>query len=227
MKRALLIVLTALLLLSGLFALPAARAESEQPEKSEALKTQIEETYALSQKNAGRSSFSGYCGAYVSHQLQALGITRQRVRFNGNKAYDAYKDLSVTTGGYLIEAYGRKSYTLEEALLAILDKEENPANILVGFEKSGTTLGKKYGHAVFIHGIIGDTVYFSECSAKTVEGVRCKEGTPITCPVAVFCLLYKKCTFDGAIHFVLLEEPAASEEEPIGAVSQQQAPLER
>ena len=60
---------------------------------------------------------------------------------------------------------------------------------------------RRYGHALFIHGIENGMVYFSDSYAQKVNGVRCKEGAPIVCSVDTFANLYKRYKLDGVIWF--------------------------
>ncbi|MBQ3488193.1 MAG: hypothetical protein IJA71_07905 [Clostridia bacterium] len=102
---------------------------------------QIETIYRAAKKRAHRSSFRGYCGAYVANQLVLLGINETYVRANGKNAYDAYCKLEYTTGGYRVRAYGGKQYSLREALSAIQREDPAPRNILVGFQRGSASPG--------------------------------------------------------------------------------------
>ena len=162
---------------------------------------QIQDTYAAAQKLGRRSSFKGYCGAYVANQLVALGINTSRLSANGNRTYDIYRNMDCTTGGYVVTAYGAKEYSLSEALTAIMKKDPAACNILVGFEKGTSEAGKKYGHVLFIHGIRNGEIYFSDSCARTIDGVKYKEGEPIVCSLDAFLNQYAKYKLDGVAHF--------------------------
>ncbi len=162
---------------------------------------QIRTTYAAAKKRARVKSFRGKCGKYVNQQLVILGINETYIGCNGNREYDTYYKLRSSTGGFKIHAYGAKKYTLQSALEAIAKENPHARNILVGFEKGTSTAGKKYGHALFIHGIENGLVYFSDSFAQTVDGVKYKEGEPIVCSVATFVKRYQKYRFDGVIWF--------------------------
>ena len=166
---------------------------------------QIEDTYQEAKKLGRRSSYKGYCGAYVANQLVALGINTSRLSADGKRTYDIYRNMDCTTGGYTVIAYGAKEYSLREALTAIMDRDPNACNILVGFEKSTSTAGKKYGHVLFIHGVRGGKIYFSDSCARTIEGVKYQEGEPIVCSLGAFLDQYSKCKLDGVVHFVKRE----------------------
>jgi hypothetical protein len=162
---------------------------------------QIEDTYKAAKKLARRSSFKGYCGAYVANQLVALGINTSRLSANGNRTYDIYRNMDHTTGGYSVTAYGAKEYSLLEALSAIIAKDPSAGNILVGFEKSTSKAGKKYGHVLFIHGIRNGNIYFSDSCARTIDRVKYQEGEPIVCSLDSFLSQYAACKLDGVVHF--------------------------
>ena len=189
--------LAVLLLVPGLV---FADEEQTAPGDS-ALVEQISSTYAQAQKTAKVSSFKGYCGAYVARQLYLLGINAKYESHNGRQTYDAYCHLSYTTGGYTVTAYPAKSYTLSEALTAIAQKDPAATCILVGFEKSPSAAGQKFGHTLFIHGIEDGQIYFSDNCGRWVGGVHYKEGEPIACSLEDFAATYKKCKLDGVIHF--------------------------
>lgn len=185
---------------------------------------QIETIYAAAKKRAHRSSFRGYCGAYVANQLVLLGINETYVGANGKNAYDAYCKLQYTTGGYRVRAYGARKYSLREALTAIQREETAPRNILVGFQRGVSKSGKKYGHVLFIHGIENGLIYYSDSSARIVNEVEYKEGEPIVCSLAAFLALYDGYTLDGVIHFVAPEELSSSITAETSVTSSENAP---
>lgn len=163
----------------------------------------VEATYAAALKAGGRNSFQGYCGAAVSRQLQAMGINTEYVGINGNGQYDAYKNLSYSSGGYRVRTYPTTSYNLKEALNAISENGTKDAyNILVGFQKTNTTAGQKYGHAVFIYAILDGIVYFAESFSMTIGGKRYAEGECIAATIDQFATYYNRwTTLDGVISF--------------------------
>ena len=164
---------------------------------------QIRDTYSNALSLSGRSSFNGYCGAYVSWQLASLGINTNYIGGNGNTQFDNYKNLTVTTGGYPVSAYPASSYSLNAALNSISQNgTADVYNILIGFEQGSGEAGRLYGHTCFIHAIIGGTVYFSESYAGTICGAYHTEGDPISCSIDAFCNYYGSWTvLDGVIHF--------------------------
>ena len=170
------------------------------------IKQQIRSTYKKARSHYGWSSFDGYCGALVNAELYLLGITSNVIGTDGKDAYNAFDRLSVTSGGYRVKAYPAKLYSLRSALNDITKNGTQDAyNILVGFEKTRSTLGVRYGHACVIHGIIDGTVYFVESYDVTLNGRHYPEGTPISCSIEAFCEYYASTTtqLDGVIYFGL------------------------
>lgn len=167
------------------------------------IKQQIKRTYSKSRSSFG-GSFDGYCGTLTGYQLYYMGITTGRDRQNGKDGYDRYCSKSYSSGGYSIKAYSGKRYSLKEALNAITDNgSKNAYNILVGFESTPSSAGRRYGHSCVIHGIVDGQVYFMESYGVYLNGTRYKEGAPISCSISDFCAYYKSTTtkFDGVIHF--------------------------
>jgi len=193
-----------------------------QPETSAAqseeyrITQQVESTYKAALKYSGRSSFRGYCGASLNCILYKLGIITKIVGANGNEQYDLYKNEAYSSGGYRIRAYSAYSYTLKEALNAITDGgTKNAYNILVGFQRSNTYAGQRYGHCVFIHAVINGVVYFAESFPCTIGGVDYDEGECISVGIEQFCKYYNNwTTLDGLIHFGLKTYNDLCEEYP-------------
>ena len=174
---------------------------SSKASRNADLIAQIRATYAAAKKRAHVRSFQGKCGKYVNQQLVIRGINTKYIGANGNREFDIYSKKSVSSGGYVIHAYGAKKYTLKSALRAIEQQDPNARNILVGFQRGTSKAGRRYGHTLFIHGIENGMVYFSDSYAQKVNGVRCKEGAPIVCSIDTFAALYKRYTLDGVIWF--------------------------
>ena len=183
--------------------------DGQQPEIiiNEDLRKQIRDTYAASIKRSRRRSFSGYCGAYVAHQLVVLGINTSYISANGKNTFDLYENMDLTSGGYRITAYSAKEYTLLEALTKIIEEDPEARNILVGFQKGTTRAGKKYGHVLLIHGIINKRIYYSDSSSRKLDGIKYREGQPIVCSLTSFVKEYDKYKLDGVIHFQKAEIP--------------------
>lgn len=173
--------------------------------KSE-INTQIKTTYKKVLKLFRRNSLDGYCGAYVSGQLQLMGINTNLIGGDGKDQYDTFKNMKMTSGGYRVRPYPASVYSLQDALNHITDNgTQNAYNILVGFQKTRSAAGKRYGHAVVIHAIIDGTVYFSESYSMNYKGKFYKEGSPITMSISDFCSFYAATTtqLDGVIYFGL------------------------
>lgn len=200
-KKTLRIFLCFLALIAALSVAVSAAKKKEQT-KEEKLISSARSSYTKSLHAAGRSSFHGYCGLMTSCQLRALGINSWRVTNDGNKQFDYYSQLAVTSGGYYITPYYAEDYSLEEALNEISRYgTKDVYNILVGFQWTNTDAGKRWGHAVLINGIIDGTVYFVESYDSSVEKY-CLEGTVITCSIGRFAEFYADwTTYEGCIWF--------------------------
>ena len=194
-KRILAMVLTVALFMS-FFAFPANAATSSE---ETALRQMITKTYKRLRASNGYDSYSGYCGKMAAYTLYYLGVDKKVHVHNGKDEYDAYKDLEKTTGGHMVETYPAAEYTLEEALNAISEGGTRDVyNILVGFQRTNTAAGKKYGHAVVIYGILNGNVYFTE----SFQHLNVAEGKPIVCTIKEFVKSYSGwTTFEGVIHF--------------------------
>ena len=169
------------------------------------LQQQIRNTYKAALRGSGYSSFNGHCGGFVSWQTYSLGIDKTLYASNGNDQFDLYKAMSSTTGGYSIQTYPATKYTLNEALNAIThDGTQDVYNLIVGFQKTNTVAGQRYGHALFVHGIVDGVVYFAECYDMNIGGRYYSEGTPISCTIEQFAAYYDRWTvFEGVVYFGL------------------------
>ena len=176
------------------------------PDDVAQIRLQISNTYKKAKAYYGWNSFHGFCGALVNAQLYLLGITDTVLGVDGRDAYDTFKRLSVTSGGFSVKDYPSGMYTVKSALNAITKNgTEDAYNILVGFEKTPSVLGRRYGHAVVIHAIIDGTVYYVESYNLSLNGTYYPEGTPIAASIDDFAWYYAQTTtqFDGVIHFGL------------------------
>ena len=201
MKKALTALLCVMVLLGALpRQVGALKGEGQHFSLRETVTQQAHDSYYRSRATAGKTSFHGKCGLMVSHQMYNLGINKSCIVFDGNDQYDYYADREKTSGGYYINAYPSEAYNLEEALLAVTDNgTRDVQNILVGFQWTNTVAGARYGHAVFINGIVGGTVYFVESFPCSLGGA---EGRVISCSIKKFANYYDKWTrFEGLVHF--------------------------
>lgn len=167
---------------------------------------QIKTVYKNALKYFRRSSFDGYCGAYVSVQVYLMGITGQLIGGDGNQQFDTYKNMAYTDTGYRVKTYPASAYTLKDALNTITQNGTRDAyNILVGFQRTRSTAGKKYGHATVVHAILDGKAYFSESYSVSIKGKYYKEGSPIVLSIDDFCNYYASTTtqLDGVVHFGL------------------------
>lgn len=201
-KRWICLFLCLALLLTALPVTPRAEETEQQEEMTpeETVRKEAKRSYYRARATARKKSFHGYCGTMVSHQLYALGINTGLIVLNGNDQFDYYENLDMTSGGYYIEPYSVSEFTLLEALNAITDNGTRDArNILVGFQWTSTSMGRRFGHTVLINGILDGTVYFVESFHCPLGG---PEGTVITCSIAEFAKYFDKWTdFEGLIHF--------------------------
>ena len=164
----------------------------------------IEYTYNWAKRYTGYSTFKNYCAHYVNTQLLLLGINTRYVGGNGNDEYDNYKDLSYTGGGRRIHDYPATNATFKETLERIASQGDVVTDVLVGFQWTSTTAGKKYGHSFLIHGIIDGYVYFSDSFNLTLGGRYYKEGSAIKCTIDQLVSYYGRTsayTLEGLIWF--------------------------
>lgn len=182
-----------------LCALPfGANAATEKTEKQ--LMNQIRRVYARTLGYSEMESLRGYCGLMTGLQLYFMGINKYALPYDGKDQYDTYVNMDKTSGGYYCRVYSAERYSLLEALNRITDRgTKNVYNILVGFEKTTTEAGSRYGHAVVIHGIVDGYVYFVEGFYISMAG---PEGTPIKCTIPQFVALYDDwTTYEGLVVF--------------------------
>lgn len=205
MHKKILRILSVVLLLTLFAGMLPATETSAVGSDAERISKLAASTYRQALKKTGRRSFHGWCGAAVDWQMRALGITTKVVGSDGNDKYDYYKKLDYTSGGYKIKAYSKSKYNLEAALNAITENGTKDAyNIMVGFQWTNTSAGRKYGHAVFIYGIIDGIVYFTESFGMNFGGKYYPEGKCISGTIEQFAKSYNTwCRLDGVIHFGL------------------------
>ena len=198
MKKRILSAFFSLLVLVAL--IPVQTVSAMSPSEMEA---QVSDTYRMARTKAGVSSFDGYCAWKVNWELVILGINSSYVSGNGKDEFDNYKNRTQSNGGYYITPYPAADYDLAAALNAITNYGTTDAyNILVGFEKSSTSLGSRYGHVIFIHGILDGVAYFCESFEETIGETTYPEGSVIACTIEEFARHYNEWTvLDGLIHF--------------------------
>lgn len=202
MKKRLASLLLVLAMLPAFFVF-AAPARAASSEKADRLCQKIIDNYKAARRICYVSSFRGLCGACVSAQTYALGIDTVRNGCDGKDQFDLYAGMDMTTGGYRVRSYPAPRYTLRSALDAITGGGKwDVYNLVVGFQSSNTPLGSRYGHSLFVYGILDGMVYFAESFATSFTGKYVPEGKPIVCSIADFCKYYGEWTvFDGVILF--------------------------
>lgn len=180
----------------------SASAAKKEITKEDALKKSASQSYYRSLYAAGKESFHGYCGLMTSCQMHSLGINKWRISNDGNDQFDYYSALEVTSGGYYITPYYLEEYSLEQALMHVSrNGTRDVYNILVGFQWTNTEAGSKYGHAVFINGILDGRVYFVESFDSSVNRYY-PEGSVITCSIPEFVEFYADwTTYEGLVWF--------------------------
>ena len=167
------------------------------------LKHKLAKMYKQVLQLTGKETLDGLCATLVTWELYISRINREFVSGDGKDQFDNYKDLEMTTGGYHVLALSAEDYTLEEALMAITcDGTRDAGPVVIGFEKTKGAAGSRFGHTVFIGGIIDGMVYYVESNDYTVGGVIYPEGTPIVCTIGQFAGEYASwATFEGAVEF--------------------------
>lgn len=197
MKRRICTYFLALVMALSLFPVTA-KAKAEDAETQ--LYNKTRRSYTASLASYGKSSFHGYCATLVAYQLRYNGITKKAELCNGNEMYDRYKNKVSSSGGYYIHPYSAKDYDLEQTLNVISQNgTKNVYNILVGFQWTNTAAGRRYGHTVFINGIIDGIVYFTESFDSQTIG---EEGTVGRLTIAKFAKMYNSWTrYEGCIYF--------------------------
>lgn len=195
----------ALMLLVSLIPTSASAVNVANDSEAERITTQIKKLYRQTLYGSGKYSLHGYCGTMVNWHLYLMGITASVNGLDGNTQYDFYNKQEYTSGGYRVRAYSAANYTLEAALNAVTyNGTRDVYNIVVGFDRTNTSAGRRYGHALVIHAILDGQVYFSESFSGTFNGKYYYEGTPIVCSIADFARGYDSWTvFEGIIYFGL------------------------
>ena len=72
--------------------LPAIPARaSAVPQTHVQIQDQIRAVYREALRRSGKSSFEGFCGAFVTWQAYIMGIDSQRRKLDGNMLYNSYR----------------------------------------------------------------------------------------------------------------------------------------
>lgn len=190
----------ALFLLVSLVPVKADAAENAEVDR---ITKQIATLYRQTLRGCGMSSLHGYCGTMINWHLYLLGITETVIGNDGNTQYDYYSKQEYTSGGFRVRAYPATEYSMEEALNAICQNGTRDVyNIVIGFERTNTAAGRRYGHTSMIHAIIDGVVYFSESYDTSFHGTYYREGSAIACSIAEFVAYYEPWTvFEGVLYF--------------------------
>ncbi len=159
----------------------------------------IADDYSSILRYTNMSSLAGWCGLMASWQMYTLGINSWVVGHHGKDQYDAYENVTVTSGGHRAKAYSARDYSLYEALNAISKNGSfDVYNILVGFQRTSTQLGSVYGHSLVIYAILDGIVYYTE-GYNTSMG---RAGVPYQVTIEEFVDYYDDWTvFEGLVVF--------------------------
>lgn len=205
MYKKILRILTLMLALLLLFGISPSQESAAVQSKENRLLQQITDTYATALRSSNRYSFHGACGAYANWHTYLLGINTGFHSANGNQQYDLYEDMEYTTGGYRVEALPASKYNLKQALNYLSENgTKDVYNLIIGFQRTNTSAGRKYGHVTFVHAIIDGKVYYSESYGTTINGTYYPEGSAIVVTIDQFYESYRSwTTYEGTIHFGL------------------------
>lgn len=197
MKKVLILLCVLLMLVTSV---GTAVADETEIKPNSTLSQEAKQLYRQCLYASGRESFHGFCGLMTSYQLWKLGINDSLLIYDGNKQFDAYKNMTVTTGGFTVQAYGADKYTLKTALNAITGNgKKDVRNLLVGFQWTNTEAGRRYGHACVINAIEDGIVYFTESFDYAMGRM---EGQTIVCTIDQFVEFFADwTTFEGVILF--------------------------
>ncbi len=169
------------------------------------VKKSISDTYDWARRYNNGESFKNYCAHYVNLQLMLLEINKKYIGGNGNDEYDTYKDMAYTAGGRKVHAYPATNATLGDTLRSLSALGDVVTDVLVGFQWTNTSAGKRYGHVFLIRAIIGEYVYFSDSFGfATNDGTVYKEGQPIKWTIDQLVRFYANpnaYTVEGVIWF--------------------------
>lgn len=195
-KRVLAGVLCGIMLLSLLFVAVRAEGVSEAKRVGE----EAVSVYQKSLASTGKEALNGYCGLMSSHQLYHMGINKYLLVNDGNKQFDCYRDMDITTGGYYPRAISAEEGDLVYALNEISAfGTRDVYNILVGFQWTDTEGGSIYGHACVIHAILDGVVYYVEGFYTPYAG---EGGNLGRCSIEEFAGQFASWTvYEGVIYF--------------------------
>lgn len=195
-KRMVAGVLCAVMLLSLLFM--AVRAEGISEAKR--VGDEAVSIYQQCLASTGKESLNGYCGLMTSHQLYHMGINKYLLVNDGNKQFDCYRDMDITTGGYYPRAISAEQGDLVYALNEISRfGTRDVYNILVGFQWTDTEAGGTYGHACVINAILDGVVYYVEGFYTPYAG---EGGNLGRCTIEQFASQFASWTlYEGIIYF--------------------------
>ncbi len=199
MRKIICLMLAVLIIIGGI-------CHSALADAGDAILSFARQNFTSALRMSGRNNFDGYCGACVSYQLVASGITGSLNNFNGNQAYRHFASKRRTDTGYEITPFSAYSYSLRDILLMmnVTPGTGSFTPLLLGFNKgTASNAGQTYGHTMFIYAVSDGNVYYADSMYPTVaESVR-------VLSIDEFCKHYSdypetartEFVFDGAIRF--------------------------
>ena len=195
-KRILAGILCGIMLLSLLFMAVRAEGISE----AQRISKEAVEIYRKCLASTEKESLKGYCGLMTSHQLYHMGINQFPLVNDGNKQFDCYRDMDITSGGYYPRAISAEEGDLVYALNAISRfGTKDVYDILVGFQWTDTEAGGTFGHACVINAILDGVVYYVEGYYTPYAG---EGGNLGHCTIEEFASQFASWTeYEGIIHF--------------------------
>lgn len=197
MLKRILTILIALTMLTLVLPVGVSAASSEEEQR---IRDQITTVYWQTLSSSGRSSLHGLCGVMAGWELYHLGVTERAVTHNGNEMYDMLRISDQIREGYMVQCYPASEYTILEALNTITcDGTRDAYNIMVGFQRTRTAAGSRYGHVTVIHAVLNGNVYFTEGFTTPFNP---EPSQAMVCTIPEFAEYYNSwATFEGMIYF--------------------------
>ncbi len=194
-------------IMSKSFTVTVKQATSTTPSTSstssieDQIKNIMKTTYSSSLTTWGKSEFNGLCGQCVATQLKVLGIAKSYDGFDGNYAYDKFKNSTKSTGGYTIKSYSVSNSSLKNFLTNLNNNVSCLDNqyLMLGFQTGTGDEGLASGHVLLIYAVYNGKVYYTE------SFVPSGQSTAYNCSKSIdaFCSAYTASTYsvEGAILF--------------------------
>lgn len=212
MKKKLITILLAAIMLSGVFTVSASAYNRD-------LVNSITANYNTALSMSGRNSFYGRCNLATAYQLKAMGIYKGQLDFSGsgNLWYGHFKNINKTSGGYNVITISGKN-----CLYDLIEQYGNEIYNIVYSLGTGGSSGPN--HAMYIRAIIDGYVYFADSFANSYNGRYYPEGSGTVLPLDTFIAAYRRMNGNpyGCIYFAKndnTEHYSGSSETPDGWVT--------